>query len=122
MTQLFLESTGSGVPLVFIHAFPLSHAMWDVNKPTLSKNFRLITIDLPGFGASPLAGDISRMDAMAKEVLTALDAHGVKDQFVVAGLSMGGYVMMQILRLAPERVRGAAFLSTRTAADTPEGR
>src|SRR5436305_1080728 len=111
--MLPFESTGSGVPLVFIHAFPLSHRMWDLSKPVLSKHFRFITLDLPGFGAAPVSGEVSRMDVMAKEILATLDQQNVKEKFVVAGLSMGGYVMLQLLKMAPDRVRGAAFVSTR---------
>ena len=111
----------TGVPLVFIHAFPLSSRMWDVNKPVLGKNFRFITVDLPGFGDAPFVGE-SNMESMARHVLQSLDRQNIREPFVVAGLSMGGYVMLQLLRLAPERVRAAAFLSTRSAPDTVEAR
>lgn len=110
----------SGIPLVFIHAFPLSERMWDVNRAALGKNFRFISVDLPGFGRTPLASNTSTMESMADHVLKTLDAQGITEKFVVAGLSMGGYVMLQVLKKAPGRVRAAAFLSTRAGADSPE--
>jgi len=42
------------------------------------------------------------------------------ERFALSGLSMGGYVCMEIMRQAPERVSGLALLDTRAAADTPE--
>lgn len=42
--------------------------------------------------------------------------------FVLIGLSMGGYVAFEVLRRAPERLRGLVLLDTRATADTPAGR
>ena len=75
----------SGIPLVFVHAFPLSERMWDVNQAALGKNFRFITVDLPGFGKTPLARDTSTMESMADHVLRELDAKKITEKFIVAG-------------------------------------
>lgn len=56
------------------------------------------------------------MQAMAHAVLR--DAPF--DRFAVAGLSMGGYVCMEIMRQAPQRISACALLDTRAAADSPE--
>jgi pimeloyl-ACP methyl ester carboxylesterase len=56
------------------------------------------------------------MEGMAKKVLR--DAPF--ERFALAGLSMGGYVCMQIMRQAPQRVLALALLDTRAVADTPE--
>ncbi len=47
---------GSGPPLVLLHAFPLDRGMWETAE-TAGRPFRLITIDLPGFGESPSIQD-----------------------------------------------------------------
>ncbi len=120
--MLSVQSHGSGVPLVFLHAFPLSQRMWEPNRPAFTKHFRFITVDLPGFGASPLTSDTSRMADMAAGVLEALDSIKLTEKFVLGGLSMGGYVLLQVLRLAPTRIRAAALFSTRSVADSPEAR
>lgn len=120
--MLAFERAGQGLPLVFVHAFPLSRKMWDGVKPAFSKNFQFICVDLPGFGETPLSSDTSTMEFMAREIVATLDAIGVKDKFVATGVSMGGYVLMQLVRLFPERLRGMVLVSTRSAADTPEGR
>lgn len=120
--MLAYESTGNGLPLVFIHAYPLSRRMWDENKPFFAKHFRFITVDLPGFGASPAAAETSSMESMANGVIEVIDHLKISEKFVVAGLSMGGYAMLQLLKKAPLRVRAAAFLSTRSAADSDDAR
>jgi pimeloyl-ACP methyl ester carboxylesterase len=53
--------------------------------------------------------------AMAQRLLTA-----APDRFVLAGLSMGGYVALEVMRLAPERVSGLALISTAARPDSPE--
>jgi pimeloyl-ACP methyl ester carboxylesterase len=56
-----------------------------------------------------------RMSDIARDILG-----NAPDQFALAGLSMGGYVVMEILRLAPERVTRVAFLDTSARPDVPE--
>ena len=53
--------------------------------------------------------------AMADSVLAAMPA-----RFALAGLSMGGYVALEIMARAPERVARLALLDTRPQADAPE--
>jgi pimeloyl-ACP methyl ester carboxylesterase len=62
--------------------------------------------------------DHTRHDSMtgiAESILAA-----APHRFALAGLSMGGYIALEIMRLAPERVIKAAFLDTGSRADTPE--
>jgi len=58
------------------------------------------------------------MEGMARRVLEEAPAQS----FALAGLSMGGYVAMEIMRQAPERVTRLALLDTRARLDTPEDR
>jgi pimeloyl-ACP methyl ester carboxylesterase len=44
------------------------------------------------------------------------------DRFYAAGHSMGGYIVFSMLRMAPQRILGAAFVSSRALPDTQEGR
>jgi pimeloyl-ACP methyl ester carboxylesterase len=120
--MLEMTSTGSGLPIVFLHAFPLSGRMWEPNTPELSKHFRVITLDFPGFGKSESAGDIATMDHMAESVKKKLGSSGLKEKKVFVGLSMGGYVLMRLLKIMPDQIRAAVFVSTRAAADSPEAK
>ena len=110
---------GHGLPVVLLHAFPLNRMMWEPQIAALFGECRCVVPDLRGFGDSPKSGPYS-MDVMADDVISLLDALQV-EQAVVAGLSMGGYVALNIMRRHRRRVRALVLADTRAAADTPEG-
>ena len=59
MTSLAYERTGTGEPLILLHALGLSRRSWDPVLPGLAREFSVIAVDLPGFGDSaPLPGNI----------------------------------------------------------------
>ena len=111
-----LHDTGSGAPLVLLHAFPQEASMWDHQVAMLSGSHRCLRPDAFGCGASPAPPAGLRMSGWAEAVLAALDGAGV-GRFALACLSMGGYLGFEVLRAAPERVTGLALLATRAAAD-----
>ena len=119
--MLTYEEAGQGVPVVLIHAFPLSRAMWKGEIGRFSGTARVIAPDLPGFGESARQGKPS-LPQMAREVGDLLDRLEVREPVMFAGLSMGGYVAFEFIRQFPERVRGLGLFSARAGADTPEGR
>ena len=49
---LAYRDRGTGLPIVFLHAFPLNRTMWAEQEEALSLQFRVITIDLRGHGES----------------------------------------------------------------------
>lgn len=68
--------------------------------------------------ASPVVADVTRgasVSEMARMVLNA-----APERFALAGLSMGGYVALEIMRVAPARIARLALLDTSARADTPE--
>jgi pimeloyl-ACP methyl ester carboxylesterase len=111
---------GRGLPVVLLHAFPLNRSMWEPQIAALFGECRCIVPDLRGFGDSPKSGPYS-MDVFADDVIALLDALLI-DQAVIAGLSMGGYVTLNIWRRYRRRVRALVLADTRAAADTAEGR
>ncbi|TMQ85663.1 alpha/beta fold hydrolase [Actinomadura soli] len=115
--QLYARDVGSGTPLVLLHAFPLSSAMWLAQREGLADRFRVITPDLRGFGGSRLGDDDPSVDAMADDVARLFRRLGVR-RAVVGGLSMGGYVAMALCRRHPDLVLGLVLAATRAAADT----
>jgi 3-oxoadipate enol-lactonase len=117
---LTYEDIGSGLPLLFLHAFPLDASMWQSQWSTLMNECRCIAPDLRGFGGSPVEGPFT-MDQYADDVIGLLDLLKI-DQAVVAGLSMGGYVALALMRRHPERVRALVLADTRAGADTAEGK
>lgn len=119
--QLYTRSAGTGIPVVLLHAFPLSSAMWLAQREGLAKACRVITPDLRGFGGSRLGQDEPSLDLMADDVARLLDEEGI-DRAVVGGLSMGGYVTMAFCRRHPDRVLGVILADTKAGADAPPAR
>lgn len=112
---------GSGIPVIFIHAFPLNQTMWDDQLVALQNHCRTITLDLRGFGSSEVPQGPYMMDQMAADVSGLMTAVGI-DRAVLVGLSMGGYVSLAFYRNYPESVLAMVLADTRAAADTPEAR
>ena len=119
--ELAVREVGSGPPLVLLHAFPLSSAMWLAQREGLAAVARVVTPDLRGFGGSPLGHDEPSLDRSAEDVVALLDRLGL-DQVVLGGLSMGGYVAMALLRSHPERVRALVLADTKATADPEPAR
>ena len=115
------RDTGSGRPVVLLHAFPLSSAMWLAQREALAPTCRVVTPDQRGFGGSPLGDDEPSLDACADDVAALLDTLGL-DRVVLGGLSMGGYVVMAFQRRHPERVAALVLADTKAGADPPQAR
>ena len=96
--------------LVLMHSLGATHRLWDVQMPVFAQQFRVLRLDLPGHGASPLAPAIG-LDAMADAVLETLTAHGV-DRAYFCGLSLGGVVAQSIALKRPDRVLGLVLANT----------
>jgi len=119
--QLAVVLEGQGLPILFVHGFPLDHSMWDHQIEALSKEFLVIAPDLPGFGASgPLNVEVQRMEDFADSLSELLTVLGIRDRVVFCGLSMGGYIAWQFWRRHADRLRALILCDTRAAADTPE--
>jgi 3-oxoadipate enol-lactonase len=116
----YLDTGGEGIPVLLLHAFPLSSAMWEPQVESLRDRFRFIAPDLSGFGGSDAPEDGYSMGAWADEVTGLLDELGL-DQVVLVGLSMGGYLAFECLRRFPERISALVLADTRAEADPPEG-
>jgi pimeloyl-ACP methyl ester carboxylesterase len=117
------DDHGIGVPVFFLHAFPLNRSMWEGEMRALleDERYRLVALDWRGFGESDITSDVSTMEMFADDVAGLMDALGVS-QAVLCGLSMGGYAAFAFLRKYPERVGGLVLADTRPGADTAEGR
>ncbi len=117
--ELAVREVGAGLPVVLLHAFPLSSAMWLDQRAGLSSVCRVLTPDQRGFGGSPLGDDPPSLDACADDLAALLDRLEL-DRVVLGGLSMGGYVAMAFLRRHPGRVQGLLLADTKASADPPE--
>ncbi len=119
--SLAYHDQGKGLPIVFLHAFPLNRTMWAQQETALSSQFRIITIDLRGHGESDAPLWRYTLDQAADDVRALLD-HLAIQQALFVGLSMGGYILFAFYRKYANRVKGLVLADTRAQADTPEGK
>lgn len=118
---LAYSDSGAGLPIVFLHAFPLNRTMWAQQESALSSQFRIIAIDLRGHGESDAPLWRYTLDQAAEDVRALLD-HLAIQQALFAGLSMGGYILLAFYRKYADRVKGMVLADTKAQADTAEGK
>jgi pimeloyl-ACP methyl ester carboxylesterase len=133
--QLSYRDTGTGNPVVFLHPTPLDHDYWRpvldtlAGSPQAAPPMRAIVLDLRGHGVSELGGPLPEggfdrvpdapvlsMARMAADTLVLLDMLEVREA-VFVGCSIGGYVMLELWRRAPHRMRGLAFVCSKPQSD-----
>jgi pimeloyl-ACP methyl ester carboxylesterase len=95
------------LPVVLLHAFPLS-----------SRMFEPLRADLPGIELlTPDYAPSSSLDALADDVAALLDARGV-ERAIIGGVSMGGYLTMAFLRRHRSRAAAVVLADTKADADS----
>lgn len=116
--QVDVADRGSGEPILFVHAFPFSGAMWEYQAEALTDRWRVVTIDLPGFGGSPAPPDPKgcRIEAYA-DIVAGVVSQLELAPVVLVGASMGGYVTFGVVREHPQILRALVLTDTRTQAD-----
>jgi pimeloyl-ACP methyl ester carboxylesterase len=126
--RLGFRDTGLGLPVVFLHPTPLDRDYW---RPLIEDlgGMRAIVPDLRGHGSSELGQNLPvgglalvpdapvlTMAQLATDVLALLD-HLKVPEAVFAGCSIGGYVLLELWRRAPERMQGLVFVCSRPQPD-----
>jgi pimeloyl-ACP methyl ester carboxylesterase len=130
--RLAYEDRGEGVPVVFLHPTPLDHDYW---RPMLERlrGVRAIVPDLRGHGVSDLgtlaAGGFAEvpdapvltMERLGADVVGLIDHLGVQEAHFV-GCSIGGYLLMELVRKVPERMKGLVFVCSKAQPDAEANR
>jgi len=116
------DDCGKGPAVLLVHGFPLNRQMWQAQvAPIAQAGYRVIAPDLRGFGASDAPpGDYS-MDVFADDLVALLDALDIQ-RAAVCGMSMGGYILLDLLERYPGQVSAAGFIATKSSADDEAGR
>jgi 3-oxoadipate enol-lactonase len=110
----------SGVPMLFVHGFPHTRALWRHQMQGMPTHVRGIAVDLRGFGESR-GGPSRSVDHFADDLVRLLDHLGLDDA-ICCGLSMGGYIAIALWRRHPERVSGLVLADTKMGADSADVR
>ncbi|HEX5851386.1 MAG TPA: alpha/beta fold hydrolase [Rubrobacter sp.] len=112
---------GPGDPLVLLHAFPLNGKMFEPQITAFSDDRRVVAPDYPGFGRSPRTPAQPDMRYYAEGLGDLLDRLHL-ERVVLGGVSMGGYVAFECMRLFPERISALVLANTRPEPDPAETR
>jgi pimeloyl-ACP methyl ester carboxylesterase len=101
---------GSGPALFFLHGLSGCWQNWLENIPRFARDHRVIAVDLPGFGASPMPPEPISVPGYARMLAALLDELGVEDVRIV-GNSMGGFVGAELAICFPARVERLVLVS-----------
>jgi pimeloyl-ACP methyl ester carboxylesterase len=118
-TKVRYSDTGKGRAIVLLHGFPESMEIWKEFSESLSKHFRIIAIDLPGFGETACIGYSHTMDLMAECAKAVMDEIGYR-KYAVLGHSMGGYVALAFADLFPKNTSGICLFHSSALPDSEE--
>jgi pimeloyl-ACP methyl ester carboxylesterase len=125
---LGFTDAGTGPPVVFLHPTPLDRDYWRPLAKELA-GIRAVMPDLRGHGVSDLGAGLPvgafelvpdapvlTMEQLAEDVLALVDKLSIR-RAVFAGCSIGGYVMLELWRRAPERMTGLVFICSKPQPD-----
>ncbi len=111
--EINYESHGNGFPMIFLHGFVGTVAMWQPQVTPLSADYRFITYDARGHGdsESPESADAYSAEIVVEDLNQLLATLGI-DRAVVGGLSMGGYESLRFYLTHPEKVAALILMDT----------
>jgi pimeloyl-ACP methyl ester carboxylesterase len=102
--------TGEGPPVLFVHGLSGCWQNWLENIPHFARTHRVIAVDLPGFGASPMPPWELTIPAYGRFVRDFCERVGI-DRGSLVGNSMGGFIVSEVAITEPERVDDLTLVS-----------
>ena len=119
--RLHYETSGTGhIPVVLVHGYGMSSAVWEKVLPLFPSDYRLFAVDLRGFGRSDKPENGYSCPELAHDLRAFLDALGLS-RAVLIGHSFGGLVIQHFAARHPERVLALVLSNTFAAALPPKG-
>lgn len=107
---------GEGIPILFIHGFPLSGRIWNEVVPKLSEKYKVIVPDLPGIGNSSFIQEDLTIEELASIIADILKNEG-DEKAIIVGHSMGGYIALAFAELFEDMVLGIGLVHSSATAD-----
>ncbi|WP_034359157.1 alpha/beta fold hydrolase, partial [Deinococcus phoenicis] len=111
--RIHYVSVGQGTPMLLLHGYPLSGELFSRNRAALAAaGYRVITIDHRGYGQSVApASDPGSLQTYASDALAVMDQLKVP-KAIIGGMSMGGPIVFEMYRTAPQRFMGMILIDT----------
>lgn len=117
--RISYHSKGKGPAVVLLHGFCEDSRVWeDFKLDLIEEKFRVVVVDLPGFGASDVIQDIT-IEGMAESVQAVLDSLKL-EKIILIGHSMGGYVALALAEKYPDQLAGLGMFHSQAKDDTEE--
>lgn len=121
-SNIHFSAFSPGVPVVFLHAFPVNQKMWEPQFAFLrEKKTPFLSFDYPGFGRSSIIAHKMSIFDYGLQAVDLLRQFGI-ERAIFVGLSMGGYVALNLFRKHPEIFAGLVLADTRASADSDQTR
>lgn len=114
------SETKSETTVIFIHAYPLNKNMWIDQTNKLKADFRVLALDIRGFGDSELKLPYT-LENIVDDVIELMDTKKI-NKAILVGLSMGGFVALRAIERNPERFQGLVLANTKSEADSDEAK
>jgi pimeloyl-ACP methyl ester carboxylesterase len=108
--ELGPQTPGETQPLVFVHGLSGCWCNWLEQIPALAREHRVVTLDLPGFGSSPMPPEKISISGYARLLDGLLGELGI-DAAAVVGNSMGGFISAELAIAFPQRVERLVLVS-----------
>ncbi len=121
MTTIFSREEGKGKPILLIHGFPFHQEIWDGYVERLSDEFRVILVDLPGFGKSAPLKSPFTLDQIATTLLDFVAENNLK-KINLVGHSLGGYVALAMVKKRPDLFASLVLFHSTAYPDSVEKR
>lgn len=116
--RIFYEVAGDGPPMVLLHGYPLSGALFARVRDTLQNDFTVLTVDHRGYGQSEAPGVPDSIQTYADDALAVMEHVGFETA-TVGGMSMGGPITLSMYEKSPESFEGMVLIDTNAAAASP---
>lgn len=117
--MLSYDDLGRGQTIVLLHGFCENKSLWKGFEENLAEEYRVINVDLPGFGDTPLLESNISIDWYAEQINDLLEELNI-EKVVIIGHSLGGYVGLAFAKLYEEKILGLGLIHSNVFADTEE--
>ena len=123
-TEIEFVDRGTGPALLLVHGLAGSWRNWLENIPGFSDRHRVVAIDLPGFGNSPLPAEPLSMEGLGDLLVRLADELGLGDDTTIVGHSMGGLIATEAVLESPARFRAICLAAAAgvSVANIPKSR
>lgn len=117
----YTDSEQGDYTLLFIHGFPFNKNLWTPQLNYLSTICRVVAYDVRGYGNSSRVSADFTVDDLADDLVQLIQTLQLS-RVILCGLSMGGYIALNVISRYPEHVAGLILCDTQCTADTDETR